>query len=49
MKNPETIQIDSHYGYIYCDENLTKIKAVVIYGRCTRDYPDGIWDFPFVI
>ena len=31
---------------IYFDENLTKIKAVVIYGICTRDRPEGIWNFP---
>ena len=42
----------SLYGYIstvYFDENLTKIEAVVIYGICTRDRPEGIWDFPFAI
>ena len=42
----------SLYGYIstvYFDENLTKIKVVVIYGICTHDRPEGIWDFrPFV-
>ena len=52
MKNPEAVQINSHYGYIstvYFDENLTKIEAVVIYGICTRDRPEGVWDFPFAI
>ena len=34
---------------VYFDENLTKIEAVVIYGICTRDHPEGIWDFPFAI
>ena len=38
------------YMYQYCmcfDETLTKIEAVVIYGICTRDHPEGVWDFPF--
>ena len=51
-ENPEAVQINSLYGYIstvYFDENLTKIEAVVIYGICTRDRPEGIRDFPFVI
>ena len=51
-KNPVAVQISSRYGYIstvYFDENLTKIEAVVIYGICTRDCPEGIWDFPFAI
>ena len=51
-KNPDTVQINGHYGYIsivYVDENLTKIEAVVIYGMCTRDPPEGIWDFLIVI
>ena len=42
----------SLYGYIsfvYFDENLTKIEAIVIYVICTRDCLVGIWDFPFVI
>ena len=50
MKNPEAVQINSHYGYIsavYFDEN--KIEAVVIYGICTYDRPEGIWDFAFMI
>ena len=44
-KNPEAVQINSHYGYIsivYFDENLTKIKVVVIYGICTHDRPKGV-------
>ena len=52
MKNPEAVQINSCYRYIstvYFDENLTKIKAVVIYGIYTRDRPEGVWDFPFAI
>ena len=52
MKNPETVQINGHYGYIsivYFDENLAEIEAVVIYGLCTRNLPEGIWDFPIVI
>ena len=52
MKNPETVQINGHYGYIsivYFDENLAKIEAVVIYGMCTRDPPEGIWDFPIMV
>ena len=34
---------------IYFDENFIKIEAVVIYGICTRDRPEDVWDFPFVI
>ena len=52
MKNPEAVQINSHYGYIsivYFDENITKIEAVVIYGMRTCDHPEGVWDFPVVI
>ena len=26
----------------------SKIEAVVICGICTRDHPEGIWDFPFI-
>ena len=38
------------YQYCMCfDENLTKIEAVVIYGICTCDRPEGVWDFPFAI
>ena len=43
---------NNRYGYIstvYFDENLNKIEAVVIYRICTRDCPEGVWDFPFVI
>ena len=35
--------------YTYFDENLAKIEAVVIYGMCTHDPSEGIWDFPIVI
>ena len=52
MKNPEAAQINSRYGYIstvYFDENLTKIQAVLIYGVCTLDRPEGVWEFPFAI
>ena len=48
----EEVQINSLYGYIstvYFDENLTKIEAVVIYGICTHDCPECVWDFPFAI
>ena len=31
------------------DESLTKVGAVVIYGACTRDCQENIWDFPFMI
>ena len=48
-KNPEAVHINSRYGYISIDENLTKIEAVVIYGMCTRDRPEVVWDFPVVI
>ena len=40
------------YGYfsnVYFYENLIKIEAVVIYGICTCDRTEGIWDFLFVI
>ena len=43
---------NSCYGYIstvYFDEKLTKIEVVIIYGICTRDRPEGVWDFPFAI
>ena len=39
------------YGYIsivYFDENLTS-SCNLFYGMCTRDRPQGIWDFPVVI
>ena len=51
-KNPEAVQLNSCYGYIsiaYFDENLTKIEAVVIYGTCTCNHAEGVWDFPIVI
>ena len=51
-KNPGIVQTNGHYGYIsivYFDENLAKIEAVVIYGMCTHDPPEGIWDFPIMI
>ena len=35
--------------YILMKTLLSKIEAVVIYGMCTRDPPEGIWDFPIVI
>ena len=35
--------------YTYFDENLAKIDAVVIYGMCIDDLPEGIWDFPIMI
>ena len=43
--NPETVQINSHYGYtsiVYFDENLTKIEVVVMYVMHTPDRPKGI-------
>ena len=52
MKNSEAVPKTSCYGYIsiiYFDENLTKIEAVVNYGMCSRDFPEGVWDFPIVI
>ena len=52
MKNPEAVQINNCYGYISIvqfDENLTKIETVVVYGMCTCDCSEGIWDFPVVI
>ena len=35
------------YNIIY--ENLTKIEVVVIYGMCTCNHPENIWDFLTVI
>ena len=52
MRNLEAVQISSCYEYIsivYFNENLTKIEAVIIYGMCTHDHPEGIWDFPVVL
>ena len=41
--------MDTYFSTVYFDENLTKVEAVVIYGRCTRDRPEGVWDFSFAI
>ena len=30
-------------------DSLTKIGAVVNYGVCAHDRPEGIWDFPIMI
>ena len=52
MKNLEAVQIYGCFAYInivYFDENLSKIEAIVIYGMCTHDHPEDIWDFPVVI
>ena len=49
MKNPEAIQINTCYGFVsivYFDDNLTKIEAVVIYGMCARDHPEGFGASP---
>ena len=45
----KTVTMDISVLYNYFDENLTKIEAVAIYGICTCDRPEGLWDFPFEI
>ena len=35
--------------YVLMKTLITKIEAVVIYEMCTRDRPEGIWDFSFMI
>ena len=47
-KSRSSTNKQSLWIYQYC-ENLTKIEAVVIYGICTRDRPEGVWEILFTI
>ena len=53
--NPEAVATDLLWVYQCCKgmailiKALLMIGAVVNYGICARDCPEGTWDFPVVI